>query len=101
MANEREVKLGLLEATCSVTGKRCKCGSSDSCRAHRTSVDNLPTELVRRIKTIHLRIDNARDAAIHAEDYDEQYRIWPQPELREARRLLDEAQRILERVLGG
>jgi len=64
-------------------------------------VDNLPNALVRKLKTLHLHIDIARQDTLDIADFDERYRIWPQPEIRDIRRKLDTAQRILEEILGG
>ena len=105
--NEKEYKeaarLGLVAensgAMCSVTGRPCKCVNSGRCRAHRSSVDNLPNELVRRLKTLYLHIDIARDDTFDIEGYDEGSRQWPQPEIRDVRRKLDSIQRTLEEIL--
>jgi hypothetical protein len=102
MPNEREVRLGLVgdrQALCSVTGRRCKCGDGDSCRAYRESSHNLPNELVRRIKTLWVHLDIARQDALDIADYDDQVRIWPQPEIRDIERRIETCIKTIEDIL--
>jgi len=110
MPSERDVKLhglktdqrsrGGSEALCSVTGRSCKCQSRGRCQAHRTSVDNLPTELVHRLKTLQLHLWVCQDDCDYVVEYDDFYRIWPQPEVRDIRRKLEAAESTLKEILG-
>jgi hypothetical protein len=63
-------------------------------------MDNLPNELVRRLRTLRLRIDVAHQEALHCGDFDDRTRIWPQPEIREVERLLEAADALLREILG-
>lgn len=95
--NEREVKLG--KALCSVTGKPCRCGDSGRCRSYRASVDNLPTALVHRLRTLGVHLQVCKDDCDWSLEYDEVYRIWPKPEVREIRRKLETCEAILKEIL--
>ena len=84
---------------CSVSGRPCRCDNSRGCKANRRSVDNLPTELIQRIKTLLLHVQVCQDDCDFAADYDDLVRIYPQPELRDVRRRLVETERVLKEIL--
>ena len=105
MPSEKEVKDAARsgrnsEARCSVTGRACKCESRGGCQAHRTAVDNLPTSLVHRLRTLGVHLQVCKDDCDWAVDFDELHRIWPQPEIREIRRKLETAESLLKEILG-
>lgn len=98
--NEYEYKTAVAAgAVCSVTGKPCRCRDSGGCRAHRTSVDSLPNEVVQRLKVLHLHLEITRQDTLDITGYDERTRIWPQPEVRDIRRKLDAIMRTIEEIL--
>lgn len=98
--NEYEYKTAVAAgAVCSVTGKPCRCRDSSGCRAHRTSVDSLPNELVQRLKVLHLHLEIPRQDTLDIELYDNRTRVWPLPEVRDIRRKLDEMMRSIEEIL--
>lgn len=98
--NEREVKMGLAQGVCSVSGKPCRCGDGGGCSSYRTSVDNLPTALVHRLRTLQLHLQVCQQDCDWVADYDARRRIWPQPEVRDIRRKLETAEAILKEILG-
>ena len=99
--NEKEYKEAAAKGgtVCSITGRPCKCDGGGSCRGWRSSVDNLPNELVRRVKTALLRVDIAQQAVAHCVTYDEYERQYPGPELRDINRRLDAIVSTLEEIL--
>lgn len=99
MATEREVKLGIRETTCSITGKRCKCDSGDSCAMYRQGVDNLSTALVSRLRTLRLHVGVALDDCEWICDYDSFERTYPQPEVRDIARKLRAITASLDEIL--
>lgn len=104
MANEREVKMGIKPAdsgaVCSTTGRPCKCDSGDSCRVYRQGVDNLPTALISRLRTLQLHVNICLQDCEWIEDFDGFTRTYPQPEVRDISRKLRAIDATLTEVLG-
>jgi len=104
MPNEREVKLGIKDpqaGICSVTGRSCHCGNGEGCdgRSYRQGVDNLPTALVSRLRTLRLHAGICLDDCAWIEDFDGFRRTYPQPEVRDIDRKLRAIVTTLDEVL--
>ena len=100
MKNE---KPGVDGATCSVTGKRCTCGSSSGCDARRwgEAVDPLPKKMLRALRTVRLYIQASKEHLdeIIGDEY-LMVREYPAPEMRHIRRKLTTAQAMIDEVVG-
>ena len=92
---------GKRPTTCSVTGKRCRCGSTTGCFALRTSgqLDTLADKDVQALKWAAIHVASAiivLDDNLHIDDY---RRSFPGPELREIRRKLTTAKAMIQDLL--
>jgi len=99
MANEREVKLGLRKATCSVTGERCECVSGGGCRNREPYLDRAPKESILGIRTAKLLLAAAVDWLDEADEMGGSQRRYPLPEARQWRRELESIISDIEEVL--
>lgn len=95
MANDKE------HHTCSVTGKRCRCGSDAGCvpSPYKSAVDPIAAKDIRALKWAVIHVDKACEVLDDNLHIDEYRRAYPGPELREIRRKLSTAKAMIEELL--
>jgi hypothetical protein len=105
MPNEREVKLGLTKiSVCSVSGKRCVCESGAGCarvsgaKGGGEEMVEITGEVLRWIRTASLHVDISIADVNEAIGKPIMGRAYPGPELREVKRKLEAAKKILDEI---
>lgn len=100
MATEREVKQGKALPICSVSGRRCHCGSTGRCESRLGDgrLDEVSEATLRWARTAALYLDAVKDHVHEAQTHIPRGRQYPAAELREVVRLLDAAQSALNAI---
>ena len=99
--NEKEYKESVRGGVpvCSVSGGPCECLARGGCKNRQPSLDRLPDETVRLLKTLRLHLDIAREDTLQIEHGAKFAREYPLPEVRDIRRKIDAMQRTIEEIL--